>query len=132
MTDYRDAQVKGLDRFIPTRRSAILLISLLTVPFVVFVFLIDNQSFIFSSFTMVSRFYLIIISSLATALVIAIILCIELAVAVNHSKHSKLTHFSTIHPQMTFKWLADNASLKHYLLLASIFSFGIALGYYVR
>lgn len=130
MRDYGDQEVKGMDRYIPTHRSKVLLVLLLTVPTSLFVFLVQSHDFLLAEVPEAARMPTIFAFSLGLALVIAIGLAVELAVALNHSKHRKIKHFSNEHLQMSFKWLANNASTKHYIVLAAIFTLGAAIGHY--
>lgn len=130
MRDFGDEQVKGMDRFIPTRRSAVLLVALIAAPPSMFAFLVQNHNFVLADVPEASRLPSIIAVTLGLALLIAVFLCLELAVALNHSKHRKIKHFSNEHSQMSFKWLAGNASIRHYLFLATIFTVGVAVGHY--
>jgi hypothetical protein len=130
MRDFGDEQVKGMDRFIPTRWSAVLLVALITAPPSLFAFLVQTHDFVLGDLSEASRLPTITSVTLGLALVIAVALCVELAVALNHSKHRKIKHVSNEHSQMSFKWLASNASIRHYLFLAAIFTLGAALGHY--
>ena len=130
MGDYGDKEVKGMDRYIPTRRSAVLLVALFTAPPALFAFLVQDRSFLFAAMPDAAWIPTIFAVSLGFALIIAIGLSLELAVAVNHSKHRKIKHFSNEHSQMSFKWLASNASTRHYLFLAAIFTLGATIGHY--
>lgn len=130
MRDFGDEQVKGMDRFIPTRRSATLLVALIIAPASVFGFLVQSQSFILSNISDTARLPLIFAITFGFALLIAVLLCFELAVALNQSKHRKIRHFSKEHSQMSFKWLASNASVRHYLFLAAIFTIGVVVGHF--
>jgi len=130
MRDFGDEQVKGMDRFIPTRWSAVLMVALITAPPSLFGFLVQTRDFVLRNVSEASRLPTITALALGLALIIAVALCFELAVALSHSKHRKIRHFSNEHSQMSFRWLASNASTRHYLFLAAIFTIGMALGHY--
>lgn len=130
MRDFGDEQVKGMDRFIPTRRSAVLFVALITAPPSLFAFLVQAHDFVLGNLSEASRLPTITALTLGLALIIAVLLCLELAIALNHSKHRKIKHYSNEHSQMSFKWLASNAATRHYLFLAAIFTLGAAIGHY--
>jgi uncharacterized membrane protein YciS (DUF1049 family) len=130
MRDVGDEQVKGMDRFIPTRRSAALLVALIVLPASVFAFFVQTHDFVLAGVPKAARLPSILAITLGLAVLIAVFLCLELAVALNHSKHRKIKHFSNEHSQMSFKWLASNASIRHYLLLAAVFTVGVVVGHY--
>jgi uncharacterized membrane protein YciS (DUF1049 family) len=125
MRDVGDEQVKGMDRFIPTRRSAALLVALIVLPASVFAFFVQTHDFVLAGVPKAARLPSILAITLGLAVLIAV-----LAVALNHSKHRKIKHFSNEHSQMSFKWLASNASIRHYLLLAAVFTVGVVVGHY--
>jgi hypothetical protein len=130
MRYHGDEEVKGFDRFIPTRRSVWLLILLFPMPAAIFAFLVGNHDFLLAGMPEAYRLPWILSISLGVALLIAALLILELAFALNHSKHGKIKHFSNEHSSMSFKWLASNAAPKHYIFLAGIFTLGVAIGHY--
>jgi hypothetical protein len=68
--------------------------------------------------------------SLLFALVIALLLVLNLSVIIYQSKHSRITHYSNLHPIMTFRWVWENSTTKHYLFLALVFLSGLLIGHY--
>ena len=126
--DHRDEQVKGLDRYIPSKISKSLLVLLLSnLLLAIYAFINPKDQIIKSIFGKVStddpvKFLLF------TLVIIAFGLIIELAIILNHSKQSRVTHYSLIHPAMSFKMLWANATTKHYLLLLGVFVAGLFLG----
>ncbi|MFG1495433.1 hypothetical protein ABMA57_02290 [Saccharospirillum sp. HFRX-1] len=128
MRDRGDEEVKGLDRFIPTRRAVVLLVATVTTPPGIFAFLVSQQSFLFYGTHESARIPLIAAITFGWAIIVLACLCVELSIALNHSKHRKITHFSNEHSQMSFQWIFLNATTKHYLFIAFVFLFGLVLG----
>jgi hypothetical protein len=126
--DPRDAQVKGLDRHIPSKISKALLVLLTTnLLLTIFTFLNGSDQTIKTIFGKVNvddpvKFLLF------TLVLLVMALAVELAIIIHHSKHSRVKHFSQEHPLMSFKMLFVNATTKHYLLLLIVFTSGLFIG----
>jgi hypothetical protein len=52
-----------------------------------------------------------------------------MAFAVHHSKHRRIVQYTNEHPLMSFKFLVQNASVAHWLVLGFIGAAFFALGY---
>ncbi|WP_370978409.1 hypothetical protein [Agaribacterium sp. ZY112] len=126
--DQRDQQVKGLDRYIPSKIAKTLLVSLVTTSILtIYVYLSGDQDIIYNVFGKAK----IDISKTALVWVLllnSIALIVELAVIINHSKHSRITHYSFQFPSMTFRWLWENSGTKHYLFVILVFVLGLISG----
>ena len=130
--DHSDQGVKGLDRYFPDTLSRALLVALLTAPPTLFAGILQFHELLLpqtqaSELTINSLCF-----SLALALLILLSLAINLSVIIYQTKHSRIKHRSNQHPNMSFKWLAQNAESKHYILLVVIFVLGVSLGIYVQ
>lgn len=71
MGDFGDEQVKGMDRFVPTRRSAFMLVALISAPPSVFAFLVQSHNFVLAEVSEAARLPTIIAVTLGLALLIA-------------------------------------------------------------
>ena len=126
--DHRDAQVKGLDRYIPSKIAKTLLVLFLSnLLLTLFTFFNNSDQTIKTIFGKVNvedpvKLLLLTLVILATAL------AVELALIIHHSKQSRVKHFSQEHPLMSFRMLFANATTKHYLLLITIFMCGLFIG----
>ena len=129
--DYADRQVVGLDRYIPTRRAAILLGSLIGIPPVALGFSLSTQSFEVISSLLGEKWLTALLVSGVVAFLIALLLIIELAVVVNHDKHYPVFHFSNKNELMSFEWLYKNAASKHWIFLLAICAVSFYAGFYV-
>jgi len=78
MKDYGDQEVKGMDRYIPTHRSKVLLVLLITVPTSLFAFLVQSHNFLLAEVSEAARMPTIFAFSFGLALIIATGLAIEL------------------------------------------------------
>ncbi|MGR5113232.1 hypothetical protein [Photobacterium damselae] len=126
--DYADEQVRGLERYIPTKFSQGMLIALLTVPFGSFWLIHDLLQKLMPNQTGETLLVASVGLSISIALVISIAMLVELSLVIRQSKHRRITHHSNVHPNMSFSWLWDNASSKHVIFLASVFLMGVVLG----
>ena len=125
--DYADREVKGLERYLPSRLSKILACAVVTAPASVFAFLTLNKKNIPIGTTNLEHLLGSFTATFIVATLIMLFLVFELLSIINSSKHSCIKHWSQEHPLMTFKWLASNATLKHYMFLFGIFLIGFAL-----
>ena len=122
--DYADREVKGLERYLPTGLSKILVGALCTIPPSIFAFLIANKENLPIGSTNLEHILGSITAALFIAILIFLLLVFELTSILNKSKHSRIKSWSQEHPLMTFKWLASNATLKHYMSLFCILLIG--------
>jgi uncharacterized membrane protein len=120
--DARDAQVKGLDRYLPSKLSKVLLTTLVTA------MLALSQSYFLPDLIPVNKLTSSPIYILSLLVIVSSALIVELLVIINHSKHSRITSYNNLHPYMTFKWLSSNMEIKHYLFIACVFVFGLLCG----
>jgi hypothetical protein len=128
--DYADREVKGLERYIPTSLSRRLLIAFATLPVGAFWLVLQYSAQLMPNQNQAEKNLIAIIVALALAIFILFAIIIDLMLVANHSKHRRIMHFSNEHPQMSFRWLKQNATGKHYLFLLLIFVVGILCGQY--
>lgn len=123
MRDHRDAEVKGLARFLPSTASKTLATLCITAPPSLMVYLYDTDK-------------LDGIESACAGLVLMVLilvgLAIELTVIVSQAKHGRTHHLCNMHPLLSWKWFRENATFRHYLFLASLFCAGLIIGYLVH
>jgi hypothetical protein len=69
---------------------------------------------------------------LALLCLVAFLIILNYALLLNvDDKHLKLIHVSNVHPQMSARWLFENATWKHYLTLVFLLLSFFAFGFYV-
>lgn len=127
--DYSDEEVKGLDRFFPTRLSSVLLVSFITIPLGSFWLTLSYSEQIMPNQTSDFQNLVALASSLFVAVGILISIVLELVVVSHQSKHRRVRHFTNEHPQMSFMWLWQNSQSKHIILVLAIFTLGLVCGY---
>jgi len=129
--DHRDIQVKGLERYIPSPLSKTLLVAVLTVPVALFASLTQLHEHVFSGDSVEVVTVKALICSLGVGFFLTLFLVVNLSVIIYQSKHTRIVHYSLMHPQMSFRWLWENSTTKHYLFIVSIFIAGVFAGLYV-
>ena len=129
--DYADRQVVGLDRYIPTTRSRILLAALPLTPSVVLVAALSISDFQKLANLLGEKWLLALLSATVVAFLISFLLVLELAFVVNHDKHYPVFHLTNKNPLMSFTWLYKNASSKHWIFIASLCALFFYAGFYV-
>ena len=126
--DYADNEVKGLERYFPTRLSRALLVALLTAPVGTFWVIIQNSTQLMSGYDAFVQNLISGLIALTLAIIILIAMVVDLTIVANHSKHSRTRHYSNQHPQMSFKWLWQNIETKHCIFLLAVFTLGVICG----
>lgn len=126
--DYADNEVKGLERYFPTRLSRALLVTLLTAPVGTFWIIIQNSTQLMSGYEPFVQNLISGFIALTLAIVILLAMIVDLTIVANHSKHSRIRHLSYQHPQMSFKWLWQNIETKHCIFLLTVFTLGVICG----
>ena len=126
--DHADKEVKGIERYLPTKLSKALAISIIPSFFGAFGFVINYSDKLIPNFPPNEQKLIAFIAAATSALIVSLALIIDLVVIIFQSKHRRITHHSNVHPYMTFKWLKDNATLKHWLFLILIFLIGVECG----
>jgi hypothetical protein len=118
--DYADEEVKGLERYVPTRLAKGLLVSLFLAPMATFQLVRSNPSwFILVGRSEIELTLWSVIAALFVALVISLLLALEVALVLASRKHSRIFHYTAQHPNLTplFLWHNTRASTKLIALL---------------
>tara|TARA_R110001592_G_scaffold1664_6_gene9728 strand:- start:16983 stop:17381 length:399 start_codon:yes stop_codon:yes gene_type:complete len=126
--DYADTEVRGLERFFPTALSRTLLVVLITAPVATFWVVVENAEQLLAGQSGAFQILAAVCAALSIFILILIALVVDLALVANHAKHQKIRHMSNIHPSMSFKWLYQNGSAKHYIFVIAVFSLGVICG----
>ena len=121
--DARDSQVKGIDRYIPTKRSRGLVTALVLALLTLF------QSYFLPGLIPVNKVSNEPIYILATISALSLLLNVELSMVVSHSKHSRIVSY--VHPYTNIRWLLSNLEIKHCLFIVCVFSAGLFAGLWV-
>ncbi len=133
MTDYADAEVKGIARYIPTILSRAILLLLPGVAWVVFSSIRERPDwFAMSSLSELEKTLAAALAACAVCILLVIVLVLDMAVAIHHSKHRRIVHYSNEHPLMSLKFLWANATVPHWLGIGLFASMAFAAGYLVR
>lgn len=129
--DHADNEVKGLERYIPSLLSKTLLLGSVPAAASTYLYVLSNTEKFLITSTALEKHLLALSFSLAILSLFWLALVINQMVIIYQAKHSRIKYFSLEHPQMSFRWLFQNANFKHYLLLTVIFVAGLYLGYAV-
>ncbi len=113
--DHADNEVKGLERYIPSSLSKTLLFTSIPAGVSTYWLVPSNTEKILITSTTIERNLLAFSFSLIVLLLFWLALIINQMVIIYQAKHSRIKHFSLEHPQMSFRWLFQNASFRHYL-----------------
>ena len=131
--DYADNEVKGLARLLPTTLAKSTLAAAFVAPFGVFQLVRSNSTwFLLDGRTPLEQTLVAAVLAALVSLLFLLLLSLELALVVSKQRHSRITHYSNVHPQMSFRALAANASFKHYFALALFGAAAFGSGLYVR
>lgn len=130
MTDYADTEVKGIARYIPTNLSKAILLLLPGVAWFTFAAIREHPAwFCLQSFTELEQTLIAALAALTVTSGLVVVLVLDMAIAVHHSKHRRIVHYSNEHPNMSAKFMLQNANVKHWLILGTLCGFCFFLGY---
>lgn len=116
MTDQADSEVKGIARYIPTTLSKAILLLLPGTAWFVFSSIREHPTwFGISSWSEFEQTLLALALSQFVCALLVVVLVIDMAVAVHHSKHRRIVHYSNEHPNMSIRFLWANATVTHWL-----------------
>jgi uncharacterized membrane protein (UPF0182 family) len=133
MTDYADNEVKGIARYIPTNLSKAILLLIPGALWIVFSAIREHTDwFGLEAWTSLEKTLLAALIACFIGIFLVIVLVVDMAVAIHHSKHRRIVHYSNEHPLMSIKFLATNATVRHYFMLGVIFLVFFIAGYYFR
>ena len=121
-------EVKGIVRIFPTKTSMALVLTLISATPASFFAMFSHADKILPTWNPLEKTLISCIVSLGVFSVLSLVLFIDLLFIVHASKHREIVHYNNTHPHMSFKWLYQNAVLKHWLFLAAIFTVGVILG----
>lgn len=128
--DRANDEVKGISRYIPTVLSKGILIVLPATWWVCFVAVREHPAwFGMQKLTELEQTLSAALVSAFFCILLVIILVLDMAVALHHSKHRRIIHYSNEHPLMSFKFLISNASVVHWLVLGVIIAICLIAGY---
>jgi hypothetical protein len=130
--DHSDAEVKGIDRYIPTPTTKIITVGLITIPSAVFVFFQSQMGDIAPTTQVYCKLMFSLLASISSMLLVAFCLIINLAVIIYQSKHGRIYHYTYHAPEMNIKWLLKNARFVHYFTLSLIFFLGVFIGFLIK
>ncbi|NQD93341.1 hypothetical protein HP532_11860 [Pseudomonas sp. CrR25] len=129
-TDHADAEVKGIARYIPTTLSKGILLLLPGAAWFAFSAIREHPTwFGFQKLTELEQTLIALLVSAAVCISLVIVLVLDMAVAIHHSKHRRIVHYSNTHPLMSFKFLASNATVAQWLILGLVCTSLFAAGY---
>ena len=131
MADVSDTEVKGVSRYIPTTLSKGILLLSPGATWLVFLQIREHSAWLLpQSLTELEITLSSALISTGIAWFFIILLVLDMAVAIHHSKHRRIVHYSNEHPHMSFKFLYENATVFHWFFLGLLCTFFASLGYY--
>jgi hypothetical protein len=128
--DYADEEVKGLERYVPTRLAKGLLVSLFLAPIATFQLVRSNPTW----FALVGKPEIeltlwSLVASLLVALAISLLLALETTHVLASHKHRRIVHYTAQHPNLTPTFLWHNTRASTNLFTVAILSLLVILGY---
>jgi hypothetical protein len=128
--DHADKEVSGIERYIPTSFTKILLYGLFPTSFGCSLAFYKVISKLAPNWTIKEQFLTTIIVELIVIFFILVAVLIDQMVLIYQSKHRRIIHYSNEHPMMSLSWLKENATFKHYIVLITFLLFSFLLGYF--
>jgi hypothetical protein len=130
MKDFADEEVKGLARCFPTALSKIIVLSVIPVCWAVLTLLLSNPAILNTEEGTLAHKAAAGLWASLSVIFMLLVLSVDLAVALHHSKHRRVKHASNEHPFMTWQFFFKNAHTKHWLVLffAGLFCFLLGFG----
>lgn len=128
--DRANDEVKGISRYIPTVLSKGILLLLPATGWFCFAAVRGHPTwFGMQKLTELEQTLTAALVSITLCILLVIILVLDMAVALHHSKHRRIIHYSNEHPLMSFKFLISNAAVVHWLTFGAIIAICIIAGY---
>lgn len=128
--DHADAEVKGISRYIPTLLSKGILLLLPSAAWFAFSVVREHPTwFGLQRLTELEQTLSAALVAAALSILLVVILVLDMAVAIHHSKYRRIVHYSNEHPLMSFRFLASNATVVHWLALGAICAVCFIAGY---
>ena len=117
MTDYADNEVKGISRYIPTNLSKAILLLLPGAAWFVFAAVREHPDwFGMAKWSPLEQTLVAALVACGMCVFLVIVLVLDMAIAIHHSKHRRIVHYSNEHPLMSVKFLVSNATVLHWLV----------------
>lgn len=130
--DYADSEVKGLARYIPTALSKGILLLLPGVTWLSFSSIREHPEwFLIQSNSPLEQTLVAAVVSLLLSSFLILVLVLDMAFAVHHSKHRRIVQYSNEHPAMSLKFIIQNASSIHWLSLGFLCATFFSIGYVI-
>jgi hypothetical protein len=119
-------------RYIPTNLSKAILLLLPGAAWFVFSAVREHPDwFGMSTWSSLEKTLCAALVASGFCLILIIVLVLDMAVAIHHSKHRRIIHYSNQHPSMSMKFLLANASVPHWLGLGFFSAFVFGVGYFL-
>lgn len=130
MSDQADIEVKGVARYIPTNLSKAILLLLPGLAWFTFSSIREHPVwFGISSWSALEQTLMALVVSFVVCILLVILLVLDMAVAIHHSKHRRIVHYSTEHPNMSAQFLWANATVVHWSALGFLCLVFFIVGY---
>ena len=127
--DHADSEVKGISRYIPTNLSKGILLFLPGAAWLIFSSIREHPDwFSLTTWTSLEQTLFAALMSSAICALLVVILVLDMAVAIHQSKHRRIVHYSNQHPLMSFRFIIQNATVIHWLVLGGVCALFFALG----
>jgi len=128
--DYADSEVKGISRYIPTNLSKGILLLLPSAFWLAFSSIREHPDwFGLEAWSSLEKTLLAALAAAVICIILVIILVIDMAVAIHQSKHRRVIHYSNKHPLMSFRFIMQNSTIMHWLILGVICVLFFVTGY---
>jgi hypothetical protein len=129
--DFADEEVKGITRYIPTPLSRGILLLLPGATWLWFLQIREHAAWLLPK-TLTALEITLSAALIATLLtwIFIFVLFIDMALAIHQSKHRRIVQYSNMHPLMSFRFLLQNATMLHWLVLGIFGAFCTAIGFY--
>ncbi|WP_320153164.1 hypothetical protein [uncultured Tolumonas sp.] len=127
--DFANSEVKGISRYIPTLLSKAILLILPGTAWLTFSSLREHPEwFGLKDLSWLEQTLIAALASAALCCTLVLVLVIDMAVAIHHSKHRRIVHYSNQHPQMSLRFIVQNATVYHWLLSGFICAIFFVIG----
>jgi len=131
VTDYADNEVKGVARYIPTNLSKAILLLLPGAAWFSFSATRENPAwFGIEAWSPLEQTLTALVFAAAISIFLVIVLVLDMAVAIHHSKHRRVVHYSNEHPNMSLRFLLANATIGHWSALGLLYLVFFVAGYF--
>ena len=118
MIDGTNAEVKGIARYIPTTFSKAILLLLPGAAWFSFAAIRGHPSWVgINTWTPLEQTLTALVVSFSICIVLTVLLVLDMAIAVHHSKHRRIVHYSNEHPNMSLRFLWANTNVYHWSAL---------------